>query len=232
MKFPLGLPITIHADFDQRTPDWHELREPNIGASEAHIVMAGGKNGKDTAAKGDLRIMKALAQCGIHQPPGATYQSADMARGIELESAARIAFEFATGLDVQEVAYISSDVHPIGCSPDGLLGETGILEIKCPKPRIAWATHQLHSDGLPGIPPGYHPQIYHALAVTGREVLIWCSYCPSLGPDLEVCLRAVHASEITDQIDAYLEKLRQFLAEIDAEAERIRAAIIATKEGI
>jgi vacuolar-type H+-ATPase subunit I/STV1 len=67
--------------------------------------------------------------------------------------------------------------------------------------------------------------------VTGREFLIWCSYCPGLGPDLEVCLRAVHASEITDQIDSYLEKLGVFLDEIDAEAERIRRAIAAiTKE--
>lgn len=225
-----GLPITIHTSFNQRDPLWYAERAPNLGGSEASLVVSG-RNGKTTAGKRDLLIAKALAQCGIAQPIS-TYLSPDMARGIELESAARIALEFKTGHDIQEVGYLSCGTHSIGCSPDGIFPQ-GVIEIKCPRPKTHWQTFQMRGEGLSGIPTPHHPQIIHTLGICrelGLGVLIFCSYCPAMGEALELCLREVHAADIEDEINAYMDTLGEFLDEIDAEAERIRRAIAASKE--
>jgi hypothetical protein len=226
------LTITVHTDVDQRSAEWHHsYRAGRVGGSEAKIVVSG-KTGNETAAKRDLRTIKALEQCGIQQPVQ-SYMSADMQRGVEREAGARAGFEFLTGCMVDEVGYVSCNSISAGCSPDGLIGEmldekiSGVLEIKCPRPANHWKSIRLGAKGLAGIPTIHHPQILHTLAITGRECLAFCSYAPEMGIELELYIRYVFACDldVKEEINKYMDALTQFLAEIDKEAEEIKLAI-------
>ena len=62
-----------------------------------------------------------------------TYQSAAMTRGIELEPEARGYYELVKGVEVEQVGLCYPDERQrYSCSPDGLIGENGLLEMKCP----------------------------------------------------------------------------------------------------
>ncbi len=122
-----------------------------------------------------------------------------MRRGIELEPEARLYYASTTGAEVAQVGLVYRDQRQlIAASPDGLVGENGLLEIKCPK----LSTHMAYlRDGK--VPPAYIPQMQGQMWVTNRE---WCdffSYHPDiLGPDVpgQFLVRI-------DRDEAYIQKL-------------------------
>jgi len=101
-----------------------------------------------------------------------------MERGTRLEEVARIDFEMRTGIDVDEVGFVTNDSfgEHIGCSPDGLVdGGKGGLEIKCPLP----ATHfKYHREGV--LPKEYRAQVHGCMAVCDSEYWHFTSFCPNL----------------------------------------------------
>ena len=105
------------------------------------------------------------------------YQNEHMARGTMLEPQAREAYELHAGINVQEVGFCLHDTLNAGCSPDGLIGEDGGLEIKCPAP----ATHveYLRGDKLPS---RYYQQVMGCLWITGRDWWDFMSYHPTMKP--------------------------------------------------
>lgn len=104
-----------------------------------------------------------------------SYQNNNMIRGQELEAEARQLYSLATGEEVKQVGFCLSDGY--GCSPDGLVGEKGLLEIKCPT--MAIHIGYLLADTLP---VGYKQQIQGQLLVTGREWCDFLSYYPGIKP--------------------------------------------------
>ena len=219
-------PLAIHLhNMAQRTPAWEEIRQLYVGASDAKIVVSPGRNGRESAARRDLRMTKALAQLGVTVPTS-RYTNPDIERGIRLEPAAISAVELETGCLVTPVGYVSCDTIAAGCSPDGFMGTETVLEVKCPRPSRQWATCQLnHQRGLEGTPTIYHPQILHTLAITGRYTLTYASYCPQLPPELELYLHEVYIYDVEEEVDAYLETLMAFLGEIEAEATALDEAV-------
>jgi len=106
-----------------------------------------------------------------------TYQSAAMARGIELEPEAREAYEFITETNVEEVGLIYKDERKrFACSPDGLLPGGG-LEIKCPS--IAVHAEYLNRGKLPAT---YYQQVMGSLYITGLDYWDFMSYYPGVAP--------------------------------------------------
>lgn len=103
-----------------------------------------------------------------------------MRRGSEREAEARKHYSFVHGVDVQQVGFCTTDDGRFGCSPDGLIGDDGLLELKNPSHAVQ-ARYLI--DG--GLPDEYRVQVHGQLAVTGRKWLHFRSYCPPL-PELLV----------------------------------------------
>lgn len=105
------------------------------------------------------------------------YQSHHMIRGTELEPEARDLYCLMKDVEVQEVGFCLHDTLKAGCSPDGLVGDKGGLEIKAP----ASATHVEYLRG--GVLPSrYKQQVMGCLWITGREWWDFVSYHPSMKP--------------------------------------------------
>lgn len=134
-----------------------------------------------------------------------------MERGTELESMAREFYELASGNEVQEVGFCMHDVLRCGVSPDGLVGEDGGLEIKCPAPHNHVA--YLREGKLP---TKYKQQVMGCLWVTGRDWWDFVSYHESM-PALIV---RVHRDE--DFINALATEVAKAVDTIDIEVNRLK----------
>ena len=103
-----------------------------------------------------------------------SYQNEAMKRGVELEPEARLCYELMTGNTVKQVGLCMSDFG-YACSPDGLVGEDGGIEIKCPT--LATHTCYLFHNELPS---EYFQQVQGNLLVTGRKWWDFVSYYPNM----------------------------------------------------
>src|SRR5215471_10249867 len=139
--------------------------------SEAVVRLRDGRWGASR-----YNYMAELIAERITGEPYPQYQSQAMARGIEVEAEARRAYSFYRDVDVVQVGFID---HPTielsGCSPDGLIGDDGLVEFKCPNT----ATHIETLLGGP-IPKDYVLQTSWQMACTGRAWCDWVSFDPRL----------------------------------------------------
>ena len=105
------------------------------------------------------------------------FQSHHMLRGTELEPDARDLYSLMSDAEVTEVGFCLHDTLSAGCSPDGLIGEDGGLEMKCPAPST-------HVEYLRGgvLPSKYKQQVMGCLWITGREWWDFVSYHPTMKP--------------------------------------------------
>ena len=220
--------ITLHSAIEQRSPEWFALRNGKVGSSEAHLVTSAGRNGKEAFGRRDLRIALAVARIGGHnQAEAPTFVSAAMQHGIDCEATARISYEIQHSVTVEEVGYLTnSEVPGCGLSPDGLISNTGLVEIKCPKAATHWNTLRLALQGasdtptpLDGIPPSNQAQVLHALLVSGRDHLDFVSFCPAFPPSLQLYTHRVERGEVHEDIEAYHTTLEGFLEEVEATAD-------------
>jgi hypothetical protein len=162
-------------DCEQNTPEWYEARLGIPTASSFEKILS--PTGKlSTQAPAYMRRLVAEMvtgeQCNIVQ------SNEWMERGKELEVKAAHEYEafYAIGFKVEPVGFCLTDDKIAGCSPDRLVGDEGLLEIKCPAPHT-------HIDYLEtGFDIGYKPQVQGQLYVTGRKWSHWYSYHPKMKP--------------------------------------------------
>lgn len=192
---------------EQGSPEWLELRLGIPTASEFDRLLTP-KTRKPAAARFKYRA-ELLAEWLLGYPldSGST---AFMERGTGLEAEARRWYEFETGATVQRVGFITRDDGACGGSPDGLVGEDGGLEIKCP----AAVQHVLY---MLGEEPDYVGQCQGAMYLTGRPWWDFLSYNPILPPVLKRIPRdeeyIAALAEVIDSFCAGLELDRAALAE-------------------
>ncbi|MBV9180216.1 MAG: YqaJ viral recombinase family protein, partial [Acidobacteria bacterium] len=141
--------------------------------------------------------------------PSEQYQSREMLWGIETEPFARAAYELAEDVTVNTAGFvIHPEIERFGASPDGLVGDDGLVEIKCPNT----ATHIEFLQGA-AIPVEYGSQVFAVLACTGREWCDFASYDPRLPEHLRLFVRRIYRDEgIIRQLEAEVQK---FLDEVD-----------------
>lgn len=164
----------------QGSDEWKQLRCGSITASKIAEVMSKGKNGAESTGYANYRaqlVAERLTGCVVEG-----YTNGYMARGNEDESAARDCYSFATGNQVEQIAFVR---HPTieyaGCSPDGLIGDDGLLEIKRKIPALHIA-YLLKKE----VPTEYRKQMTFQLACTGRKWVDFCSYCPELPENMQL----------------------------------------------
>lgn len=205
--------MIVH-DCAQRSVEWHALRVGKLTGTCAADMLATIKSG-EAAARRDLRLRLVCERLtGRSQENG--YVNAEMQRGVDLEPAARMAYEVLTGQIVSECGFVQHDTLPAGCSPDGFVGawET-VVSLKCPKS----ATHLKYlRSGV--MPSEYLPQMLHELWVTGAKAYDFISFDDRFDERLQVFHVRVERNDAA--IAEYESKALAFLAEVDNELECVR----------
>lgn len=164
----------IYHRVEPRSAVWYMLRLGKPTSSEFHkIVTPTGKLSSQSA----LYAHTILAEMMLGRPLNDDIQTEYMVRGQELEAAAIDAYEFQTGLITDLGGIVINETNTMACSPDRLVGEDGVLEIKCP----AANTHVgylLSRD----IGDEKKPQVQGQLYITERSWVDLMSYHPELPP--------------------------------------------------
>jgi len=151
---------------DQKSAEWYEARCGKLTGSRFAALMSTGKGREDLIR--DLAWERYTGKC-IEG-----FASAPMLRGIELEPEARDWYVFVSGNRVLEEGFIEhSGIANVGISPDGLVGDDGLIEIKCPMHRAHIETVERRK-----LPSQYRWQVQGQLWVTGRKWLDFISYHP------------------------------------------------------
>ena len=106
-----------------------------------------------------------------------TYVSDDMYRGIEHEPIARSLYAAQESVSVSEVGFMVRTLGgaKLGYSPDGLVEQDGLLEIKCPRPKSHMNTIIANT-----VPPEHMPQLQAGLLVSGRKWIDFVSFCAGM----------------------------------------------------
>lgn len=203
------------AELAQGTEEWIQARCGNVTASRIADMMAELKGGKGESAS--RRNYRAELVCELLTGKvQKSYCSLDMQRGIDLEPLARAAYEVRQGVMVDQVGFI---LHPTvprsGSSPDGLVAESGMVEVKCPKA----ATHIDYL--LAGVAPSdYQLQMLWQMACCEREWVDFISYHPDLPEELQ--LFVVRFPRDNDRITKIEKAVIEFTREIDETISRLR----------
>lgn len=204
-------------EITQGTPEWFTLRLGKVTASKVADVMSKGKGGAESAG---VRNYRAALVCErLTGQREETYTNGAMQRGTDLEPLARECYEFLTGNTVDQVAFVDHPTIPMsGASPDGLIGEDGLTEIKCPNS----ATHIDYL--LNGVPPlTYVPQMAWQMACTGRKWCDFVSYDPRLPEELQLFVVRLHRD------DAMIAEMEQAVIAFNASVDRMIADLKAIR---
>ena len=156
---------------EQRSQEWYAARLGVPSASSFDKILTT----KGEPSKQAKKYMYKLAGEILSGTSEETYQNVAMLRGIELEAEARNLYKMINDVEVEEVGFCLSDGY--GCSPDGLVGKDGLIEIKCP----IMSTHvEYLLDGT--LPSDYFQQTQGQLLVTGRKWCDFVSHYPAIKP--------------------------------------------------
>lgn len=200
----------------QGSAEWLAARSGRVTASKVAAVLSFLKRGGESAERAAYRVQIA-AEILTGQTAGDGFVNAFMQWGTENEPYARAAYEVRNDVYVDTVGFV---IHPsierAGGSPDGLVGDDGMVELKCPKT----STHIEYM--LAGVvPPEYEPQVMFGLACTERE---WCDFS-SFDPRLplrhqlftvRVYRNEAHIKEINDAVLSFLGEVDGLIAKLDS----------------
>lgn len=171
---PVPAPV-YHYEIEQGTDEWHALRRGRITASTIDCLLtASGKPADNATSRAALYKLLGERLTGESEP---SHYNDDMARGHLLEPYARDIYARHYGRPVRQCGFIVATLGnvEIGYSPDGLVGDDGLQEIKSPR-----AKKHLQALLTDTVPPEYISQVQTGLAVSGRQWCDFISYCPGL----------------------------------------------------
>lgn len=234
--------MRILRTFAQVTDDWFEEHLGRVTASSAGAVLDFTQKGVEGSKRRTYRLQKVaeiLSGIAVHD----NYVSAPMLAGVAGEPLARTAYELEEGVMVEAVGIVIGDDERTAWSPDGLVGEHGAIEVKCPLTTTHLNTLDLIAQGKGGIPEDNQPQLWFAFMVDGD--LEWIDFisrdggmvkdkmkigeAASNGDDLrtlplrytQVTMRLLR-SECESQIAKMRDATNKFLADVDATVARIQ----------
>jgi hypothetical protein len=151
-----------------------------------------------------------------------------MERGIAAEKIIISHVEVLRGEPITTMGYLAHDDLPVGASPDGLMGTSGIIEAKAPRSALQlalWSHADDRDSGLGAVPARHHQQLLHLLFVTERDWVVYASWCEDMVPELQVYTTTLYRAQVTEELETYEAQLRAFCAEVDAEIGMIQTLI-------
>ena len=198
---------------EQGTDAWKQLRLGKITASRVADILARTKTGYSTSRE-NYKIQLALEQ--VTGTVEQTFTNPAMQDGIDRESRARVAYELSTGQFVDQVPFIDHPtINGFGASPDGLVNDDGLIEIKCRNNANHWEV--IKSDE---IPLKYWIQMQTQMAVTGRKWNDYVGYNPNFPERSQLFIkRILRDEEFIAEIEV---EVKKFLKEVEIETNLMR----------
>ena len=202
------------SDLVQGSAEWIKARLGKVGCSRLGDVLAFSKKGEPLQAREDY-MMELLCErmTGV---PADHFTSDAMKHGTQYEPEARMRYEAERGVMVDEDG---GQEHPLitgfRCSPDGLVGPDGGIEIKCPNT----ATH-LNTIITGQVNPRYILQMTGAVIIYNRAWWDFVSYDPRLPDDLGLYIKRFTREELP--VNEVLDGVRKFLDELAEFEERVK----------
>jgi len=192
---------------EQGSQEWLEIRLGKVTASRVADVIAKTKSGPAATRANYMAELICERLTGACQP---FFQNDAMRWGTATEPEARLAYSFRHDADVTQVAFVAHpSIQMAGASPDGLVFDDGLVEIKCPNTAT-------HLDTLASEKPAgkYVTQMQWQMACTGRQWCDFVSYDPRLPEHLRLFVTRIPRD---DTAIAEMEaEVRAFLSELDA----------------
>jgi len=199
-------------DFEQGFADWFAVRCGKVTASRVADVIA--KTKSDYSASRANYAAQLIAE-RLTGTVAESFSNAAMQWGTDNEPDARLAYEFRTDAEVEQIAFVG---HPSiamsGASPDGLIGADGLVEIKCPNT----ATHieTLRGQSIPG---KYQTQMLWQMACTGRQWCDFVSFDPRMPEEMRLFVQRLprddaRIAELEAEVTAFLTEIDATVAEL------------------
>lgn len=186
-------PEKIRHEVEQGTEEWHALRIGKITSSNFGDICANmGRAFGDPAKRYARKV--ALERITGKLDEQDNYSNSHMERGIEQEPLARSMYEEITFNSVDPGGF--TELGPFGDSPDGVIGSTGCLEIKCVAANTHW--ERLERGGFDN---SYKWQILGHLWVNGLEWCDFAQYCESFPDNMRLYLYRVRREEFVKDIE-------------------------------
>lgn len=190
---------------------WLKMRAGLVTASELDAIISPEWKAR-TGQMRETYLYRKLAEKLLGGPLESHGQTFAMEQGHLKETEAIPFFELTEGVKVTKAGLVTTDDDRCACSPDGLIGEDGGLELKCPEP-------QTHLKYLlqGGVPKDYLAQVHGSMFVTGRKWWKFMSYSRSFPPLL------VHVERDEKIITAIHAAAYSLIAEIDVKFDLVTA---------
>lgn len=203
-------------DVEQGTFEWLEARLGIPTASRFDAIVTP-KTMQPSSAQRDY-VVELIAE-RILGCPLDDVTSIWQHRGIQLEDEARAWYEMRRAVDVQQVGFCKHETLEVGGSPDGLVGDDGLVEIKCRSAKNHLRSVLEYQDIATST------QVQGLMWVTGRE---WCdvvAYCPNPHPKDSTHVmpnRITRVKRDTGWMEALDDAMDLFLTRLDVEWERVK----------
>jgi len=202
--------VNIYNDIEQGSDEWFSLRSGLCTASEfSKLITSTGAPSKQMEAYAYSKACEKFAGEPVDAFQGNSWTQA----GTEDESAAREHYAFTTGHEVTEVGFVTTDDPECGCSPDSLVNDDGLLELKRLKGNLLIEA-TLYYKRNAKLPPKYVPQVQGQMMVCERD---WCDvvlYNPLL-PSLTI--RVTPDAKIVAGLKAQIRACNKLRDEVLAE---------------
>lgn len=200
--------MIIH-NFEQGSDEWYNIRLGKITASKIKDVLAKGQGKTRDMYMRELcsEILTGLKDDG--------YTNAAMDFGKETEENALNAYSLVTDLEVESVGFVEHESGRMGCSPDGLVGEDGLIEIKCPK-----TTTHIQTVIDDKVPTPYIKQMQFQLFITGKKWVDFVSFDPRLHVNKRIFIKRVERDE--QMISLMKEECDRFIYELDELVKKMK----------
>jgi len=188
-------------DIDQNTDEWFQLRAGKLTSSNLGKVMANyGKAFGDPAKK--LAASIAVQQI-TGEPESSGYSNEHMERGHQQEPLARMLYENETFCDVTNGGFFESDF--IGCSPDGMVGDDGVIEIKSVLSNVHFANIKRG-----GLDPAYRWQCIGNLMFTARDWMDFISYCQTFPVGKRLYVHRIRREDLGEEFAMIETRIGEF----------------------
>jgi hypothetical protein len=203
--------MEIFHDIQQGTPEWFAVRLGTPSASQFKTVMARGRGEGVSLTR--TKYMRQLAGERLTGQPMETYSNGAMERGKAMEAEARDYYAFMKDCDPVQVGFVRNGDgdNLYGCSPDALVGDDGLLEIKTAKPDvlIEWIERGT-------LPPEHRSQVQGQMWGCEREWCDFIGYWPRMPKFI------IHVERDGSYIDKLATAVAEFNAELSELVERLR----------
>ena len=198
---------------EQGSPEWFQMRLGKVTASRVADILAKTKTGPSASRQNYLIELAIQRTTGIIQE---SYSNSAMEWGTQTEPQARVAYEVTTNNFVDLVAFID---HPsikwFGCSPDGIVSDRCLLEIKCPNSATHWEYFKSKKP-----PQKYFIQMQAQIAVTNKDWCDFVSFDPRMPDRSQLLIVRIDRDEaFIAEMEA---EIKKFLDEVEVEVNLMK----------